>query len=100
MQLLHKYPHDYKLIFVGDASMSPYEIVYPGGSVEHWNEEPGQVWLERVTHIYPHVAWLNPVPEQHWRYSQSIELIKTAMQGRMFPLTLDGLDKAMRELTR
>jgi uncharacterized protein len=100
MDLLHKYPHDYKVVFVGDASMSPYEIAYPGGSVEHWNEEPGQVWLERMMHVYPHCVWLNPVPEKHWTYSQSIGLIKTIFEERMFPLTLDGLDRAMRELTR
>ena len=98
--VLHKYPHDYKVVFVGDAAMSPYEITYPGGSVEHWNEESGQVWLERFSHIYPHMVWLNPVPEKHWRYSQSTEIIRTLMEGRMFPLTLDGLDRAMRELIR
>lgn len=98
--VLHKFGHDYKLIFVGDAAMSPYEITHPGGSVEHFNEESGAVWLQRLTNTYPAAAWLNPVPEQHWGYSQSTKIISAAMSGRMFPLTLDGLDDAMRELTR
>ena len=98
--ILHKYPHDYKLIFVGDASMSPYEINYPGGSVEHWNEEPGAVWLQRITDVYHSAVWLNPIPEKHWTYGQSIQMVKTLMEGRMFPLTLGGLDDAMRALTR
>ncbi len=100
MELLHKFPHDYKLIFVGDASMSPYEINYPGGSVEHWNEEAGDVWMSRMLDVYHAAAWLNPIPENRWRHSQSIQMIKTVMEGRMFPLSLEGLDKAMRELTR
>ena len=98
--VLHKYGHDYKVIFVGDASMSPYEITHPGGSVEHFNEEAGAVWMHRVTSTYPAAAWLNPVPEQHWGYSQSIALMRELMGGRMFPLTLDGLDEAMRTLSR
>ncbi|GAO38106.1 hypothetical protein SCH01S_03_00810 [Sphingomonas changbaiensis NBRC 104936] len=98
--VLHKYGHDYKLIFVGDASMSPYEITHPGGSVEHFNEEAGAVWMHRITNTYPAAAWLNPVPEKHWGYSQSIAILKELMNGRMFPLTLDGLDDAMRELSR
>jgi uncharacterized protein with von Willebrand factor type A (vWA) domain len=96
--LLHTYPHDYKVIFVGDASMSPYEITMPGGSVEHMNEEPGGVWLERVTHTYPHAVWLNPVPQNQWDYTQSIQLVQRLFSNRMFPLTLEGLDGAMREL--
>lgn len=100
LDILHKFPHDYKLIFVGDASMSPYEINYPGGSVEHWNEEAGEVWLQRMTDVYHSAVWLNPIPEKNWQYGQSINMIKTLMEGRMFPLTLDGLDRAMRELTR
>lgn len=100
MEVLHKYPADYKLIFVGDASMSPYEVTMSGGSVEHWNEEAGHVWLERMLNVYHSAAWLNPVQEKSWGHSQSIQLIKTLMEGRMFPLTLDGLDRAMRELTR
>jgi uncharacterized protein with von Willebrand factor type A (vWA) domain len=98
--ILHKYPHDYKLVFVGDASMSPYEIAYPGGSVEHWNEEPGQVWMQRMLNVYQRAVWLNPIPEKHWNYSQSIDLISQLMERRMYPLTLDGLDRAMRELIR
>jgi uncharacterized protein with von Willebrand factor type A (vWA) domain len=98
--VLHTYPHDYKVIFVGDASMSPYEIVAPGGSVEHMNEEPGQVWLQRVTQTYPACVWLNPVPQEHWDYTSSIKMVRQLMGGRMYPLTLDGLDRAMRELVR
>jgi uncharacterized protein len=98
--VLHTYPHDYKVIFVGDASMSPYEIVMPGGSVEHTNDEPGQLWLERVTYTYPACVWLNPVPQQQWEFTQSIRMIRQLMGGRMYPLTLEGLDRAMRELVR
>ncbi len=98
--ILHKYGHDYKLIFVGDAAMSPYEITHPGGSVEHFNEEAGLVWMQRLTNTYPAAAWINPVPEQHWGYSQSTKIIRQVMNDRMFPLTLDGLEGAMRNLTR
>jgi uncharacterized protein len=98
--VLHKYGHDYKLIFVGDASMSPYEISHPGGSVEHFNEESGTAWMQRLTTTYPAAAWLNPVPEAHWGYSQSISLLKDLMNDRMYPLTLGGLDDAMRGLKR
>ncbi len=100
LDLMHKFPHDYKLIFVGDASMSPYEINYPGGSVEHWNEESGETWMRRLLDVYHSAVWLNPIPEKHWTHGQSIQMLKTVMEGRMFPLTLDGLDRAMRELTR
>jgi hypothetical protein len=100
LDVLHKFPADYKLIFVGDASMSPYEINYPGGSVEHWNEEAGEVWMRRMTDIYHSAVWLNPIPEKNWQYGQSIQMVKTLMEGRMFPLTLEGLDDAMRALTR
>jgi uncharacterized protein len=98
--VLHTYPHDYKVIFVGDASMSPYEIVMPGGSVEHFNEEAGQQWMERVLHTYPASVWLNPVPENQWDYTQSIRMVRQLMGNRMYPLTLDGLDRATRELVR
>ena len=98
--VLHKYPNDYKVIFVGDASMSPYEIGMPGGSVEHMNEEPGQVWIERVTRTYPACVWLNPVSEESWNFTHSIQVMKNLMGGRMYPLTLEGLDRAMRELVR
>ncbi len=98
--VLHTYPSDYKVIFVGDASMSPYEIAIPGGSVEHMNEEAGGIWLQRVTDVYPHAVWLNPVPRAHWDYTQSIGMVRQIFADRMFPLTLEGLDGAIRELTR
>jgi uncharacterized protein with von Willebrand factor type A (vWA) domain len=98
--VLHTYPSDYKVIFVGDGSMSPYEIVYPGGSVEHWNEEAGQVWMQRVTDLYSSCVWLNPVPERHWQYTPSIQLLKQLMSDRMYPLTLGGIESAMKELRR
>jgi uncharacterized protein with von Willebrand factor type A (vWA) domain len=98
--LLHTYPHDYKLIFVGDASMSPYEIVMEGGSVEHFNEEAGKVWLERALKCWPKAVWLNPTPASHWQYTQSIGVIQQIMEDRMFPLTLEGIDTAMKELVR
>jgi uncharacterized protein with von Willebrand factor type A (vWA) domain len=98
--VLHTYPHDYKVIFVGDASMSPYEITTPGGSIEHFNEEAGGVWLERVARTYPACVWLNPVPENQWDMTYSVRMIRQLVGGRMYPLTLDGLDRAMRELVR
>jgi uncharacterized protein len=100
MDVLHTYPHDYKVIFVGDASMSPYEIMAPGGSVEHFNPETGAAWMERVTRTYPACIWLNPVPEDDWKATQSIGIMHQLMGARMYPLTLDGLDRAMRELVR
>ncbi|MGK6355127.1 vWA domain-containing protein [Sphingomonas sp. DT-207] len=99
-QVLHKYGHDYKLVFVGDASMSTYEITHPGGSVEHFNEEAGAVWMQRLVSTYPAAVWLNVLPEAHWGYTQSVRLIRELMQDRMYPLTLAGLDDAMRELSR
>ena len=98
--VLHTYPHDYKVIFVGDASMSPYEVMAPGGSVEHFNEETGAMWMERVARTYPACVWLNPVAEKDWDYTQSIRIVRQLMGGRMCPLTLEGLDMAMRELVR
>jgi len=98
--VLHTYPHDYKAVFVGDASMSPYEIAAPGGSVEHYNDEPGATWIERMTRTYPAAVWLNPVPEREWDFTHSIQMVRQLMGGRMFPLTLEGLDRAMRELVR
>ncbi|MBW8813225.1 MAG: VWA domain-containing protein [Caulobacterales bacterium] len=98
--ILHKFPHDYKVIFVGDATMSPYEITYPGGSVEHWNEEAGAVWMDRLSGIFDRVVWLNPTAERHWDYTPSIGLMKQLVGDRMFPLTIDGLEKAMKELSR
>jgi len=98
--VLHTYPADTKVIFVGDASMSPYELTVPGGSVEHMNEEAGAQWMRRVTDVYEHCVWLNPVPEANWNWSPSTKLIRDLMSKRMFPLTLGGLDRAMRELMR
>ena len=99
-EVLHKFPHDYKVVIVGDATMSPYEITYPGGSVEHWNEEPGALWLDRLLQIYESAVWLNPTAERHWDYTPSIGVMKQLMNDRMYPLTIQGLDKAMRELVR
>jgi uncharacterized protein len=98
--VLHRYGHDYKCVFVGDASMSPYEITHPGGSVEHMNEEAGAVWLRRLTATYGSAVWLNPLPAEQWGYSPSIGMIRELLGDRMYPLTLAGLDDAMRELTR
>ena len=100
IDVLHKFPHEYRVIFVGDATMSPYEITYPGGSVEHWNEEAGAVWLDRVSGIFKHMVWLNPTAERHWDYTPSIEVMRQLVGDRMFPLTLEGLEKAMKELAR
>ena len=98
--VIHKYGHDYKLIFVGDATMSPYEITQPNGSIEYSNEEPGATWLQRLLDHYPAAAWLNPEPERLWEYRQSVTLIDTLMNKRMFPLTLGGLERAMRQLNK
>jgi uncharacterized protein len=98
--LLHKYGHDYKVIFVGDATMSPYEILQPGGSIEYFNEEPGAVWIKRFIEIYPKCVWLNPEPEEIWSYRQSIGVIKELMNGRMYPTTLNGLERAMKLLAK
>src|SRR5229473_943023 len=98
--LLHKYGHDYKVIFVGDATMSPYEILQPGGSIEYFNEEPGAAWIKRVTDVYSKCVWLNPEPEEIWSYRQSIAVIKELMNGRMYPTTLEGLERAMRVLAK
>ncbi|MEM9616772.1 MAG: VWA domain-containing protein [Pseudomonadota bacterium] len=99
-EILHKYPHDYKVIFVGDASMSPYEITVPGGAVEYFNEEPGALWLKRVTDIYESAVWLNPVARRSWEYVPSISLMRELLGDRMFPLTLSGIEQAMSELKR
>jgi hypothetical protein len=99
-EIIRTYPKDYRLIFVGDASMSPYEIVQPGGSVEHWNEEAGQVWMERLTGHFARHVWLNPVKPNLWGYTQSINIMQRLMGGAMFPLTLDGLEGAMKALGR
>ncbi len=98
--LLHRYNGDWRAVFVGDATMSPYEVSVPGGSVEHWNEEAGEVWLRRAREQWGRCVWLNPTPERHWSYAASVGMIRQIMDDRMFPLTLDGLDRAMRALTR
>ncbi len=98
--VLHKYGHDYKVNFVGDAAMSPYEIAVPGGSVEHVNAEPGSVWLQRVLQTYPNVVWLNPEQRRYWDYSESTAMIRKLFENRMYPLTLEGLEQAIRELAR
>jgi uncharacterized protein with von Willebrand factor type A (vWA) domain len=98
--VLHKFGHDWKLVFVGDASMSPYEITHPGGSVEHFNEEAGAVWMQRLANTYPSAVWLNPTPEQYWSYSASTRIVRELMHERMFPLMLAGLDEATRTLSR
>ena len=100
LDVIRTYPADYRVVFVGDAAMSPYEIAMPGGAVEHWNEEAGKVWVERLTSHFPKVAWLNPVAQAHWGYTHSIGMMRDLMGGRMFPLTLEGIDAATRALMR
>ena len=99
-EVLRTYGHDYKCIFVGDASMSPYEIAYPGGANEHWNAEAGQVWLERAREQWPHHVWINPVPEKYWSYTQSIKMIREIFEDRMVPMTLQGIERGMKEMAR
>lgn len=98
--VLNKYPADWRAIFVGDATMSPYEVTMPGGSVEHWNEEAGAVWMKRATQQWDKVAWLNPSPERYWSYSASVGMVRELVDERMYPLTLEGLEKAMRALAK
>ena len=98
LDVIHKYGADYKLIFVGDATMSPYEIVYAGGSVEHWNEEPGAVWIKRLLHTYPKAIWLNPEPQHRWDFTPSVKLAREIMDDRMYPLTVAGLDAGIKAL--
>ena len=100
MELIRTYDHSYRIVLVGDASMSPYEIEKEGGSVERWNDEPGEVWLRRLFGAYPRAVWLNPVPEKYWNGTASIGMIRRIAEDRMFPLTLDGIDRAMRRLKR
>ncbi|HZH50892.1 MAG TPA: VWA domain-containing protein [Microvirga sp.] len=100
LDVIRTYGSDYRVVFVGDASMSPYEIMVPGGSVEHWNEEAGQVWMQRLLNHFPRSVWLNPVTKSHWGYTQSINLMRQLFADRMYPLTLEGIDQAMRELVR
>lgn len=98
--ILHRYPSDYRVIFVGDAAMSPYEIIQTGGSVEFWNEEAGAVWMQRMTRAFEHTVWLNPLPQERWESTQSIGMVRQLLDGRMFPLTLSGLTDAMQCLAR
>ncbi len=98
--LMHRFNQDYRLIFVGDATMSPYEVLRPGGSLEYMNEEAGADWLQRLTRVYSRAVWLNPTPEEEWGYHYTIGVISGLLGGRMYPLTLDGLDRAMRALSR
>ena len=100
LDVLNKYGSDYKVIFVGDASMSPYENAYQGGSFEHWNAEAGAVWLQRVLQQWPNAIWLNPIREKHWEYTHSIKMISEIFSSRMYPLTLAGLERATKELSR
>ncbi len=98
LDLTHTYGSDYKLVFVGDATMSPYEIIYPGGSVEHWNDEPGAIWMQRLLRTYPKAVWFNPEPLERWDYTPSVKLVRELMDGRMYPLTVAGLDEGIRAL--
>ena len=100
LDIMHKYSHDYKVIFIGDASMSPYEIAQPGGSVEHWNEESGEVWMRRLKQTYEKVIWINPVPEAEWEYTQSVAMTHQILEGHMYPLSLKGLEEGMSYLSR
>jgi uncharacterized protein with von Willebrand factor type A (vWA) domain len=101
LDLIHKYPHDWKVIIVGDAAMAPYEITHPGGSVEGWNDEAGAVWIKRLVETWPNLIWLNPQPEEWWEYSHSTKLVQDLIGAqRMFPLTLEGVDEAIKELAR
>ncbi|KRS17949.1 vWA domain-containing protein [Roseovarius indicus] len=99
-EILRTYGSDYKCIFVGDASMSPYEIAYPGGANEHWNAEAGQVWLQRAREQWPQHLWINPVPENYWPYTQSVQMIREIFEDRMVPMTLAGIEEGMKELGR
>ena len=100
MDVMHKYSHDYKVIFVGDAAMSPYEIVSPGGSVEHWNEESGEVWMRRLRQTYEKMIWINPTPQAEWEYTQSTAMTHQLVEGHMYPLTLKGLEEGMSYLSK
>jgi uncharacterized protein with von Willebrand factor type A (vWA) domain len=100
LDVMHKYGHDHKLIFVGDASMSPYELMIEGGSVEHWNQESGAVWMSRLLSTYPNAIWINPIPEDYWNHTHSINMVRELMSKRMFPLTLDGLTRGIESLKR
>ncbi|MGV6808046.1 MAG: vWA domain-containing protein, partial [bacterium] len=98
--ILHTYASDYKVIFVGDASMGPYEITHSGGSVEYMNQDPGALWLQRMTKTYDKVIWLNPVQKDYWKYTMTIQMIEELMEGRMYPLTLAGIEEGMASLSK
>ena len=100
LDILNKYSHDYKVVFVGDATMAPYEITHAGGSVEHWNEEPGAAWMERFDEIYDKVIWLNPTPQETWEYSSSVMMTQDLVGGKMYPLPIKGLEEGMSELSK
>ena len=100
MDVLHKYSADYKVVFIGDASMSPYEIAQPGGSVEHWNEEPGYIWFKRLSDVYEKVVWINPVDKKYWEYTQSIAMCRELLKDHMYPMTVHGLEEAMSYLSK
>ena len=99
-EILNKYAQDYKVVFVGDATMAPYEITHAGGSVEHWNEEPGTAWMERFTEIYDKLVWINPTPQETWEYSSSVSMTQDLVNGNMYPLTIRGLEEGMNSLSR
>jgi uncharacterized protein with von Willebrand factor type A (vWA) domain len=98
--LINKYTKDYKIIFVGDATMAPYEITHVGGSIEHYNEEAGAIWLRRLTDSYNHMVWINPTPKDYWEHSYSIEIVRELTKDRMFPLSVKGLEEAMALLAK
>jgi len=100
LDILNKYSHDYKVVFVGDATMAPYEITHAGGSVEHWNEEPGAAWMEKFGEIYDKVIWLNPTPQETWEYSSSVMMTQDLVGGNMYPLTIKGLEEGMGQLSK
>ncbi|MEC8453524.1 MAG: hypothetical protein VXZ01_00825 [Pseudomonadota bacterium] len=99
-ELINTYTKDYKVIFVGDATMAPYEITHAGGSIEHYNEEAGAIWCQRITDAFEHFVWLNPTPKEYWQHSYSIEIVKELVEDRMFPLSVKGLEEAMALLTK
>ena len=99
-EILNKYAHDYKVVFVGDATMAPYEITHAGGSVEHWNEEPGALWMSRFTDVYDKLVWINPTPQETWEYSNSVAMTRELVGGSMYPLTIRGLEEGMATLTK
>ena len=100
LDVLNKYSGDYKIVFVGDATMAPYEITHAGGSVEHWNEEPGTEWIARFKEVYEKIVWINPTPQETWEYSSSVALTQDLVDGNMFPLTVRGLEEGMNQLSK